>query len=163
MDRIIIHWTAGTNEPNSTDYQHYHFLINGGGLCIKGKHSPEDNLNCKDGVYAAHTGGGNTGSIGIAACGMAGYINPQKIGNYPLKAAQVEALFKKVAELCKQYNIAITPDTVMTHYEFGQKHKNTTSYGKIDITYLPSYPAVAAKDMGDFIRGKVMWYYKHLS
>lgn len=162
MKRIIIHWTAGKHEPNSTDYEHYHFLINGNGLCINGKYKPEDNLDCSDGKYAAHTGGGNTGSIGIAACGMLGYINPRRIGAYPLTARQTEALFKKVAELCKKYELEITPDTVMTHYEFGQKYPKTSSYGKIDITYLPSYPNVNIGSIGNFIRNKISWYYKRL-
>lgn len=162
MKRIIIHWTAGTNEPNRIDFEHYHYLINGNGLCIEGKYKPADNENCQDGKYAAHTGGGNTGSIGIAACGMAGFVNSKQVGQYPLKSAQVEALFKKVAELCKQYNIAVTPDTVMTHYEFGQKHPATTSAGKIDIIYLPPYPNQTAGTIGDFIRNKVTWYLKKI-
>ena len=68
MKRIILHWTAGANEPNNTDYQHYHYLVNGNGVVVKGKYNPEDNLNCNDGKYAQHTGGGNTGSIGVAMC-----------------------------------------------------------------------------------------------
>ena len=72
MKRIIIHWTAGTYQPNNTDFEHYHYLVNGDGMVINGKFKPEDNLNCNDGKYAAHTGGGNTGSIGIAMCGMSG-------------------------------------------------------------------------------------------
>ena len=68
MKRIIIHWTAGTYQPNSTEFEHYHYLINRDGLVIKGKHSVQDNKNCTDGNYAAHTGGGNTGSIGVAVC-----------------------------------------------------------------------------------------------
>ena len=75
MKRIIIHWTAGRLQPNSTDYQHYHFLVTGGGVVIQGKYNVGANEKCKtDGknnpMYAAHTGGGNTGSIGVAMCGM---------------------------------------------------------------------------------------------
>ena len=62
---------------------------------------------------------------------------------------------KKVAELCRKYNILITPDTVMTHYEFGQKHPKTTSYGKIDIIYLPPFSHVRKDEVGDFIRKQV--------
>ena len=77
MKRIILHWTAGAYQPNSTDYEHYHYLVTGDGLVVKGKYKPEDNKNCNDGKYAAHTGGGNTGSIGIAMCGMMNY-SPNK-------------------------------------------------------------------------------------
>lgn len=158
MKRIIVHWTAGAYQPNATDYEHYHYLITGDGLVVKGKYKPEDNLNCNDGKYAQHTGGGNTGSIGVSMCGMCGFINANNVGKYPLTAKQVEACFKKVAELCKQYKIPITPDTVMTHYEFGRKNPKTTSAGKIDIIYLPPYPQVKQSEVSDFIRNKIKWY-----
>ena len=159
MNRIVIHWTADGHQPNNEDYQHYHFMINKDGLKINGKYKPEDNLDCsKSGKYAAHTGGGNTGSIGIAMCGMAGFKNRNNVGKYPLTAKQVEACFKEVAKLCKQYKIKVTPYTVFTHYEFGLRNPNTTSKGKIDIIYLPSYPNIPANKTGDFIRNKVIWY-----
>ena len=159
IKRIILHWTAGTNQPSRTDYEHYHYLINGDGLVMQGKYKVSDNENCNDGVYAAHTGGGNTGSIGVACCGMFGYISPQKVGKYPLTKIQTEKMFEFTAQQCKKYSLIISPDTVMTHYEFGKRNPKTTSAGKIDITYLPSYPTVKTNEMGDFIRNKVKWYY----
>lgn len=160
MKRIIVHWTAGTYQPNNTDFEHYHYLVNGDGLVINGKYTPEDNLNCNDGKYAAHTGGGNTGSIGVAMCGMAGFANRQNAGKYPLSKVQCERAFKLIAELSKKYNITITPQTVMTHYEFGLKHRNTSSAGKIDIIFLPPYPDTEQAKIGDFIRAKARWYLK---
>lgn len=44
MKRIILHWTAGSYQPNHTDFEHYHYLVNGQGLVIEGKYKPEDNL-----------------------------------------------------------------------------------------------------------------------
>lgn len=158
MNRIVIHWTAGGHQPNSEDYNHYHYVVNKDGLIFQGKYKPEDNLNCNDGKYAAHTGGGNTGSIGVSMCGMAGFKNRNNVGNYPLTKKQVEASFKLVAKLCKKYRIQITPYTVFTHYEFGMRNPNTTSKGKIDIIYLPPYPNIPANKVGDFIRQKVQWY-----
>lgn len=162
MKRIILHWTAGTNQPNSTDYEHYHYLINGDGMVINGKYTPEDNLDCSDKKYAQHTGGGNTGSIGVAMCGMYGYKSPSCVGNFPLTATQCETTFKKVAQLCKKYNIKITPEIVLTHYEFGKSHPNTTSHGKIDITFLPYLPKLKADEVGNYIRNKVIWYSLHV-
>ena len=162
MKRIIIHWTAGTYQPNTTEYEHYHYLINGDGLVIKGKHSVQDNKNCTDGNYAAHCGGGNTGSIGVAVCGMLGYVSKKKVGNYPLTPVQCERMYKLVAELCKIYAIPITPDTVLTHYEFGQKHPKTTSHGKIDITWLPNSEFIKTEEFGDFIRNEVRRYYQRV-
>lgn len=161
MKRIIIHWTAGTYQPCNTDYEHYHYLINGDGLVINGKYKPEDNKNCNDGKYAAHTGGGNTGSIGIAMCGMYGFKSKKDVGKYPLTKIQCERCFKLIAELAKKYNIAITPQTVMTHYEFGLKHPQTSSAGKIDIIYLPPYGWLDKDDAGSFIRSKSKWYSLH--
>lgn len=159
MKRIIMHWTAGTNQPNSTDYQHYHLLVNGDGVVVKGKFEISANEKCRTDargnvLYAAHTSCGNTGSIGIALCGMAG-LNGRET-KYPIKAKQLEAFFKKVAELCKQYNIPITPTTVLTHYEFDCNRGMAGR--KIDIIYLPPYPNVKQNEVGDFIRNKVSWY-----
>lgn len=163
MNKIILHWTAGTNQPCSTDYEHYHYLINKDGVILKGKFSPEDNLNCNDGRYAQHCGGGNTGAIGVSMCGM--YV-PKGINikdtKFPLTRIQCEAAFKLIAELCKKYNIKITSQTVLTHYEFGQAHPKTSSYGKIDIVYLHPFPEIDKKNMGDFIRNKIEWYFNKL-
>lgn len=163
MKRIILHWTAGAYKPNEIDKQHYHYLIDDTGKVYNGNHKPEDNLNCSDGNYAAHTGGGNTGSIGIAVCGMYNYSPTKGITStpYPLTKVQCERMFKLVAELCKKYNLPINSDTVMTHYEFGKKHPDTTSSGKIDITVLPEY-TVSSDNIGDFIRNKAKWYYDKL-
>jgi len=162
IKRIIIHWTAGTNQPNKIDYEHYHYLINGDAVVMNGKYNVSDNENCADGKYAAHTGGGNTGSIGVSMCGMAGFKNSANVGSYPLTKKQVERMFKLVAELCKKYGLKISADTVMTHYEFGLKHPKTSSAGKIDIIYLPPYPDVKSSAVGNFIRSKVKWYYKKI-
>ena len=158
MKRIIIHWTGGTHQPNTHEYECYHYLVNGDGVVIKGKYTPEDNLDCTDGKYAAHTGGGNTGSIGVAMCGM--YVpnkTPVENTKYPLTKVQCERCFKLVAELSKKYNILVTPQTVMTHYEFGLNNPKTSSAGKIDINWLPPY-VVSSFKVGDFIRNKVKWY-----
>lgn len=148
---IVFHWTGGTYIPNSTDRSHYHYLITDTGKVVEGKYKPEDNLNCKDGVYAAHVGGGNTGRIGIALCGMWSK-------DYPITRVQLEAACKLAAQLCKRYGIAIGSDTVMTHSEFGQKNPHTSSFGKIDIDKLPCVALYDRKSCGNWIRNKVNWY-----
>ena len=158
MKRIIIHWSAGGYYPNAHDKKCYHFLIDKDGKVYKGNFKPEDNKVCVKGNYAMHTGGGNTLSIGVSMCSMAGFIDKKHIGKYPITLKQFEACMKLCADLCKKYSIEVQPSTVMTHYEFGQKHPDTTSYGKIDIIYLPPYPWVNQRDIGSFIRTKVKWY-----
>lgn len=158
MKRIILHWTGGGHQPNKTDFEHYHYLVNCDGLIVMGRYTVDDNRNCVDGKYAKHTGGGNTGSIGVAMCGMYGYQNRKTVGSYPLTKKQCEATFKLIAKLCIIHDLNVTPQTVFTHYEFGKKNPNTSSAGKIDITYLPPYPEQAKDKIGDFIRNKVRWY-----
>ena len=129
-----------------------------------GKFKPEDNLDCTSGNrYAAHTGGGNTGSIGISICGMLGYRDTKHIGNYPIKPVQMEVCYELCAKLCRRYNIEISKENIMTHYEFGKKNPYTTSRGKQDIIYLASNPSLPAGKIGDFIRNKIKWYFEKLN
>lgn len=158
MKRIVIHWTAGAYYPTDYEKEHYHFLIDKDGKVHNGKFKPEDNEVCRPGKYAAHTGGGNTGSIGVAICAMAGFKNSSSVGKYPILKKQFESTMEFCAKLAAKYNIEITPETVLTHYEFGIKNPKSTSAGKIDITYLPPYSWVSKSETGSFIRSKVKWY-----
>lgn len=158
MKRIIIHWTAGGAVPTSYEKEHYHYLVDALGKIHNGKFKPEANLICRKGMYAMHTGGGNTGSIGVSMCGMADFKNKNQQGKFPITKIQFETTMKLCAQLAKQYDIKISPDTIMTHYEFGQKHPNTTSFGKIDIIFIPPYSWISRDDAGSFIRSKIRWY-----
>ena len=158
MKRIIIHWSAGGYYPTDFEKEHYHYLVDKDGKIHNGKFQPEDNEFCRVGKYAAHTGGGNTGSIGVAICAMAGFKNRNFVGHYPILKKQFESTMQFCAELVKKYNLEITPHTVMTHYEFGLKNPKTTSAGKIDIIYLPPYSWVSRDEIGSFIRSKIKWY-----
>lgn len=151
LNRITIHWTAGAYTPNNTDRQHYHFLVDDKGNIFTGKYKPEDNLNCQDGKYAAHCGGGNTGNIGVAMCGMID-------SRFPITRKQLEATCELVAQLSKKYGIAINSKSIITHAEFGKANPHTTSYGKIDINKLPCVAMYGIKECGDWIRSKVNWY-----
>ena len=51
----------------------------------------------------------------------------------------------------------------MTHYEFGLAHPNSTSKGKIDITFLPPFSWLEKDEIGKFIRSKIKWYYNQLT
>ena len=162
MKRIIIHWTAGNYFPSEYEKQFYHFLIDKDGKVWEGKFKPENNLRCVKGYYAAHTGGGNTGSIGVALCGMCGFRNKNCQGDYPITSEQFEAAMEHCAKLAIKYEIPVSPLTVMTHYEFGIRHPDTSSRGKIDITFIPPYSWVEKDDAGKFIRSKIKWYKEKL-
>ncbi len=158
MKRIILHWTAGEYYPTAAEREYYHFLVGGDGKIYKGKFRPEDNLVCVKGCYAAHTGGGNTGSIGISLCAMEGFRDKEHFGKYPITPVQFEAAMQLSAKLVLKYGIKTDKSGVMTHYEFGLRHPDTTSYGKPDITFIPPYPWVGKNEAGDFIRSKIRWY-----
>ncbi len=162
MKRIILHWTAGGAVPNSHEKECYHFLVDCYGKIYNGKFKPSANEICKNGMYAAHTGGGNTGSIGVALCGMFNFKDRHNIGNFPITKIQFESAMQLCAKLSKEYNIPILKSTVLTHYEFGLAHPDTTSAGKIDITFIPPYSWVEKNEAGDFIRSKIRWYLQKL-
>ncbi|MDR1168833.1 MAG: N-acetylmuramoyl-L-alanine amidase [Heliobacteriaceae bacterium] len=162
MKRIIIHWTAGGYFPAAEEKMRYHFLVDKAGKVHKGNFRPEDNEICKSGRYAAHTGGGNTGSVGVAVCAMAGFKNRNHVGHYPVVLEQFEAAMKLCAELCVKYKIDVMSDTVMTHYEFGLKNPKTSSAGKIDIIFIPPYSWISQQEAGGFIRSKIKWYIQKL-
>ena len=65
VKRIVLHWSAGRYYPSEFEKKYYHYLLDADGHIYSGVYKPEDNDNCNDGNYAAHTGGGNTGSIGV--------------------------------------------------------------------------------------------------
>lgn len=108
-------------------------------------------MNCKDGNYAKHTGGRNTGNIGIAICAM--YSK-----DYPIKKIQIEAACKLAAELCEKYGIRITNKNVLTHAEVGKMLPHSTSAGKIDIINLPCMAVYGIENVGNWIRRTTAWY-----
>jgi hypothetical protein len=143
MKRIINHWTGGSYNVSALDKKHYHVIIDGDGQWHKGNHTIEANENTKDGDYAAHTLGCNTGSIGIAVAAMGGAKQGKTNGAYPLKREQWDAMVEQNAHFALKYGIPITPQTILTHAEV-EKTLGIKQKGKWDITVLPF-----DEDMGD--------------
>lgn len=140
--------TGGTYNVNETDLNAYHFVIDGKGHVYEGHHKPEDNIDCKDGNYAAHAKDHNTGSIGIAiACRRDTFTQPTR--------KQVEAMCSLAARLCKDYDIDVGKHTVYTHAEIDPKRK-------IDINNLPCVAVYGTNNVGDWLRNKVIWYYRKI-
>lgn len=157
LNRIILHWTAGTYNPTQEEINSYHYLIDGDSNIHYGKFAPWDNIVCSGNSYAHHTGGGNTGSIGISLCGMAGYQEGKiSTTKYPLKQIQVERACKLAGDLCRLCDIDYKH--VMTHYEFGLANPKTSSAGKIDIMIIPYDLDIKPQNVGDYLRTKVNWY-----
>src|SRR5574344_2508570 len=108
MKKIIIHWTAGGAVPTEYEKQFYHFLVDYSGKIHCGKFKPEANLKCVKGMYAAHTGGGNTGAIGVSMCGMVGFKDKKAVGIAPITRLKFERTMEFCAGLAQKYGIDIT-------------------------------------------------------
>ena len=159
LKKICLHWSAGPYAQTEDDFRHYHYTVGKDGVVLGGKFKPAANVPpLPNGKYAAHCGGGNSYCIGVALRGMGGYVSPKKAGKYPLTKRQGEAAWALVAGLCKEHGIPVSEEAVFTHYEFGKRHPDSESAGKIDISYLPYEPGLKADEVGDYIRGKVIWY-----
>lgn len=137
MTRIILHWTAGSHKASDNDKDHYHILVEADGKLVRGKKTIKDNVSTSDGVYAAHTKDCNTGSIGVALCGMAGAIeNPFYAGTAPINEAQWSVGAQVFADLCNEYTIPISKTTTLSHGRV-QANLGIAQSGKWDICRLP--------------------------
>ncbi|MFD2678029.1 peptidoglycan recognition protein family protein [Camelimonas lactis] len=158
MLRVILHWTAGTGTASENDRDHYHVLIDASPKLVRGLRSIDQNdargLKAR---YAPHTLNCNSGSIGIAICGMAGAVEqPFSPGRYPITRAQWDLAARAVAVLCRRYRITVSPKTVLSHAEV-QGTLGIVQRGKWDIARLPWDPSVAgAKAVGDLFRAAVI-------
>ncbi len=158
MERIIIHWSAGTHTVSALDRQHYHYIIDDDGDVHAGDHPVSANRGpLVSGRYAAHTLNCNTGSIGVALAAMAGAVErPFSAGRYPITPAQVDALVALCADLCRTYDIPVSRRTVLTHAEV-QPTLGITQRGKWDITWLPGMAGPGAPvAVGDMIRARIL-------
>lgn len=156
MKRIIMHWTGGTYQVTDLDREHYHYIVAGDGTVVKGRYKPEANLSVKDGRYAAHTLGCNTGSIGIACAGMAGGTEAYpELTKYPLGEHQILTMCYQVTELCKKYDIDVTSRTVLTHAEV-ESTLGIKQAGKWDISWLAYLNFRSKEAIGDYLRKQVM-------
>jgi hypothetical protein len=155
MRRIVCHWTAGAYNPSENDLLHYHILIDGDGDLHRGTHTIADNESTGDGDYAQHTKGLNTRSIGVSVCCMAdAKESPFKSGGFPMKQVQWDAMIEVVAELCKKYNVAITPTTVLGHGEV-QKNIGVVQNGKWDPMKLSFASQLTKAQVGTKLRAEV--------
>jgi N-acetyl-anhydromuramyl-L-alanine amidase AmpD len=156
MKRIIAHWTGGANKANSTDRQHYHYIVEGDGKVVTGNNPISANAKPLKRKYAMHTRGCNTDSIGVSMACMGGAKErPLSYGRYPMKRAQWDAFCALVAQLAVRYRIPVTPTTILSHAEvqgtLGIKQNN-----KWDFTVLPPFPELkGARMCGDKLRNDV--------
>lgn len=156
MKRIIIHWSAGGYTASDIDRQHYHYIIDGAGKVHHGNFPVVANEAPQKGKYAAHTLNCNTGSIGVAVAAMAGAVErPFNAGSAPILPIQMQALAALCAKLGRDYSIAVSRETMLTHAEV-QPTLGIKQRGKWDISWLPGMTAVGDPVLvGDKIRAMI--------
>jgi N-acetyl-anhydromuramyl-L-alanine amidase AmpD len=156
LTRIHLHWTAGADGVNPEEKDHYHFIIGRDGGVTLGDLPPEANIPPIKGAYAAHTLNANGGAIGVSLDAMGGAVErPFSAGKYPITEAQLDAMAKLVAGLCKKYGIPVTRKTVLTHAEV-QPTLGIAQKQKWDITWLPGMDKPGDPiAVGDILRARI--------
>ena len=156
MERIIVHWTAGSYDISENDLAHYHFLVDRNGVGHLGDNPVSGNAANPEGEVTSHTKNKNTGSIGIAVAAMGNAVeNPFNPGPWPITQTQWEALCEALAQLCDAYLIPVMPETVLMHGEV-QETLGVKQDGKWDIGRLPfALEYKNSAEVGDLMREMV--------
>lgn len=170
--RVILHWTGGRRSSTSYERTWYNLLL---------EEREDDAPRWVPGVpvdrnmariigtppahrdpmrgYAAHTGGFNSFSIGVAVCGMAdawdyrptGQVDP---GLYPITRAQVEELVRGLAVLLQAYGLEPVKEQLFDHWEAEHLHGVRQRRGVWDLQWLPGLD-LNRGDFGFWIRERV--------
>ena len=107
--RIFLHWSAGSY---TNPYDAYHTIFMGNGKAVR---------NTPYGVNkSGHTGGGNTGSIGLSVAAMDGGTENAKSWPTPPKQIQIDAMTSEAAQIAVDwgYSNADVDNLIMTHGEW---------------------------------------------
>lgn len=152
IDKIYLHWSAGSYYNASADY---HISINGDGDILI---STDDLTEVK-----SHTWRRNSRSVGVSMLCCAGAScmadGTTDFGDYPPTNEQIEKMAKVVAILCGELGLAINGNNVMTHCEAAEldDYGPSTTCERWDLWYLPDFDG-SMQPGGDVIRGKAVWY-----
>ena len=154
MEKIVVHWTAGTYDISANDRSHYHFLIDRYGGGHRGDNPVSGNARDNpSGDVTSHVKNMNTGSIGISVAAMGNAIEyPFDAGEWPMTRIQFLALCKACAELAEAYAIPVLKDTILMHGEVTD-NCNVPQDGKWDIGHLPwTDKFESSYEVGDYMR-----------
>lgn len=152
VQRVIIHWTAGTYTPSALDRLHYHLLVSGLGLAVRGIRPV--------GSYLPHTRGLNTGSVGLALCGMhLATESPWSAGPYPISHLQWERACQAAAEVLHAYGLPVSERTLLCHSEVERVY-GVRQRGKWDIDRLPHDLSLTTPEVHAEMRRKALWYWE---
>lgn len=153
--RVILHWTAGGGTPSTHDLAHYHYVIAQSGEVFTGVPVEQNMRTLVDGdEYAKHTKGMNSYAVGVALAGMNGAKEGGPYGDHPITEGQMDAACWFVGQLCRAWDLPVSPATVFSHAEAESLH-GVKQAGKWDITVLPWDETVSPTEVGEYIRGRV--------
>lgn len=160
--RIHWHWTAGASTPNSVDLRHYNDVFDVEGNQYDGRSPASQQAFYQAGrVGVSHTRNANTGAVGMSLCAMGdartdwGSMTVDQ-GKWPLTWAQIDAMLKRTAEYCEDFDIKVSPWTVLSHAEV-QANIGIAQRGKWDIRVLPDKPTKlrSASECGEILRDRL--------
>jgi hypothetical protein len=112
--------------------------------------------------YAAHTKGFNSGSVGLALCGMRGAVDRRpdegQVGDVdpgpsPITSQQLNVAIALCVQFLTIWGFHPTEDRIFTHYEAEALHGVKQS-GKWDITYIPG-KLFSRRACGPWIRRQI--------
>lgn len=160
INKIYLHWTAHNHKRV---FRSYHINITGDGKIF---------LTCKNlAELKRHTWQRNANAVGVSLCScLKAQItdkkaNPPKIdfGPYPPTQAQINTMAKVVAIMSDTFNIPITKDNVMSHYEAAVLDKYTPWDNDPDYRWdfmMVIDPSLTDRPVpgGELIRTKANWY-----
>lgn len=157
--RLVIHWTGGGPDPSAYERTRYHYLVTQPtGYVVPGVPVALNMRRISRAArYAAHTGGMNSFSVGLAFCGMLGAGRGRRFGRYPLAEHQVRRGLAFVAFACRLWGLdPANPAHLFTHHEAWTLHrvKGAANDAKWDVNELAFAPELAPDQVGDWLRAE---------
>lgn len=156
---VIWHWTASKYEVTADDLAHYNDVHDYEGNSYDGGAPAQHqaNYDWRRGIGVSHTLNANTGRIGQAFSGMEGAEGwpLMRWGDYPLTWAGIDAMLKRTAEYCEDFDIPVTRWSTLSHAEV-QQTLGIAQRGKWDFMVLPGMPKTDnAVKIGDILRDRL--------
>lgn len=156
---IVWHWTGGAHGIIELERNHYNWLFDHVGNIFDGNHTVQDQVNYdwRQGIGASHTKSMNTGWLGLSVDAMAGAKEaPLNWGTNPLTWEGINAMLDLTMELCREYDIPVSPWTVLGHAEV-QQTLGIRQRFKWDYKVLPGYTrAKDARFVGNILRDRMI-------
>jgi hypothetical protein len=155
---IIWHWAASSYTVTDKVLSHYNDGHDHLGNSYDGGARAEHqaNYDWRKGVGVSHSRNANTGRIGQAVIAMGNAEGwPLDVGQYPMTWAGIDAMLMRGVDYHYQFDIPITPWSMLTHAEI-QPTLGITQNGKWDIRWLPEDAKVTdAREAGDILRARM--------